>query len=272
MCRRHTRLQWWTIVLALLVVITSITSGCGPRPPQVEIVVSPSISTLEVGRTLSLSANASGGGTLRYQWRFTGPGKLEEPTTDPAVVYRSTEPGNVVVTVEVTDEKGQTTTKSYSFVVGSSIETVEPPPPEPLPPTPEPVVEITKPLDTIDCPGTGACRFTVEGTSSNVVTNRDLRIYVLVFPVDPVGSGWYLQVSPATVRQDGTWSQMPAWLGDDEYPAKSGDTLQIVALVVHRDADWNGTKLSDWSPGAALPTYQDIDYMAVSDIIDLRVN
>ena len=138
-------------------------------------------------------------------------------------------------------------------------------------PTPQPVVEITNPVDAIDCPGTGACIFTVEGTSSNVVTNRDLRIYVFVFPVDPPGSGWYPQVSPATVNRDGTWSQTPAWLGSEQYPANSGGTLQIVTLVVHKDAEWNGTKLSDWSPGAAMPTYQDIDYVAISDVVSLWV-
>jgi len=138
-------------------------------------------------------------------------------------------------------------------------------------PTPQPVVEITQPLDAIECPGTGECLFTVEGTSSNVVTNRDLRIYIFVFPVNPPGSGWYPQVSPATIQKDGTWLQTPAWLGSKQYPAKSGHTLQIVALVVHKDADWNGTKLGEWSPGAAMPTYQDIDYVAVSDVVSLQV-
>ena len=132
MCRQHAQVQWWAIIVALLVAITWGTSGCGPRPPQVEIVVSPSISTLEVGRKLTLSADATGR-ELKYQWKLAGPGKLFEPTTYPAVVYEATEPGDVAVTVEVTDKNGQMTTKSYSFVVEPSTEVVERPTDIPTP-------------------------------------------------------------------------------------------------------------------------------------------
>lgn len=266
MCGQHTSATKWISIAILFVSVVWGTAGCGPRSPQVEIVVSPSMSTLEVGEQIALSANATGSGSLKYQWRLTEPGRLEEPTTDPAVVYRSTEPGSAVVTVEVKDENGRTTSKSYSFVVedasGGAVSADTSTPPS---------VNITSPRDTIECPGAGACKFTVEGTSSNVITDQNLRIYVLVFPVAPHGAGWYPQPSPATIRQDGTWIQTPAWMGSDEYPAEPGHTFQIVALVVQKDTLWNGIKPADWPAEKALASYQDISYEAASDIVDLEV-
>lgn len=274
MDKQHTQVQWQVILVTLLVVMTLGISGCDNKPPDVKIVVAPNISKLKVGETLSLSADATGE-ELKYQWKLTGEGKLSAPTTGPAVVYEATKPGNVIVTVEVKNKNGQMTTRSYNFVVESS-GTPTPITTPTLPqatqaPTLQPAVDITQPVDTIDCPGSGACLFSVEGTSSNVENNRDLRIYVLVFPVNPPGAGWYPQVSLPIVKQDGTWSMTPAWLGSDQYPAKSGDTLKIVALVVHKDVKWESIKLNEWPPGKAIPTYQDIDYLAKSAIIDLQV-
>ena len=138
-------------------------------------------------------------------------------------------------------------------------------------PEAQPTLEINEPVGAIDCTGTGSCLFSVKGKSSNVVSNRDLRIYIFVFPLKPVGAGWYQQVSPANVRQDGTWLQTPSWLGNARFPAKSDHTFEIVALVVHKDAEWRGTKLSDWPPGEAIHAFQDVDYVALSDIVSLRV-
>jgi len=306
MGRQYMQLQRWAIIVVLLAPIIGIASGCGSPPPQVEIVVSPSISILEFGKKLTLSANATGR-ELTYQWTITGPGRLLEPTTDPAVIYQATELGDVVVTVAVRDKDGQVTTKSYRFTVGppqvtptataTSTPTTAPVrPPDTLTPTTTPTVTgavvrptdtptpsptkppslsvaITNPTKVIDCPNIPACNFTVEGTSSGVTTNPDLRIFILVFPLNPPGAGWYPQAYPATVEADGTWLQTPSWIGNVSAPVKTGHTLQVVAIIAHKDAAGKGIKLTQWPGDQTIASYLDVlpAPLAVSGIVRLEV-
>lgn len=253
MCRQHAQVQWWAIIVALLVAITWGTSGCGPRPPQVEIVVSPSISTLEVGEKLTLSANATGQ-ELKYQWKLAGPGKLLEPTTDLAVVYEATELGNVVVTVEVRDKSGQMTTKSYSFVVEPSTEVVERPTDTPTP-TPEttPTVALPPECQSFRPPLKGAADFagkveimtpnncttglptetniTVAGTYEGIPDDVD--IWVLVYSPNLV----YYPQSPNSCEGVKLPKGGGRWQGQATLGLKGGDPEWFDIVVVLTDQE-----------------------------------
>lgn len=288
MITKQTQVRLLSLSVVLLLILSLSIAGCRSKPqPTFDLQVSPETEEVQVGTEVAILAKVEPVEKLDLQWSVSGTAEGTLNTyTGERVIYTASKSGTAFVVAEGTTASGVPVKQTVTLTVVTPVpptDTPSPTPTETVPltdtlsppvtetPTPQPVVEITNPVDAIDCPGTKECLFTVEGTSSNVVTNHDLRIYVFVFPVDPPGSGWYPQVSPATVKQDGTWSQTPAWLGSEQYPAESGHTFQIVALVVHKDADWNGTKLSEWSPGAAMPTYQDIDYVAVSDPLSLRV-
>lgn len=125
-------------------------------------------------------------------------------------------------------------------------------------------ISITEPRIEIQCLAeTDWCRFAVRGRSLGVISNPDLRIYVGVYPLEPFGGGWFFQKTPASISKDGTWVAS-AQLGAKGYPAKTGDTLRIVAIVTDKIA---GQYLPD-----RVETPQDIGNLkAQSDIIDLRV-
>lgn len=172
MRKQQAQVWWWAVILTLLVSMLWSTSGCCPRSPQVRIVVSPSISTLEVGSELVLSADATGRG-LKYHWKLNGPGRLLEPTTDPAVVYEATEPGTVVATIEITDRCDKTTVTSYAFVVERSTEVVKPSVYTPSPAltlTDNPTNGLTLPLTSRDTP-TNTPTSTLTATPTNTPTN-----------------------------------------------------------------------------------------------------
>ena len=125
-------------------------------------------------------------------------------------------------------------------------------------------INITDPQSTISCAAEEPCQFSVSGTSSDVAANSSLRIYVAVFPVSPPGSGWYLQDLPASFdnKEKGTWSQKNVWIGDDSSPANPGDTLNVVALVMHKDTS---------SPSGPAKAYEDFETSAESNVISLTI-
>ena len=75
----------------------------------------------------------------------------------------------------------------------------------------------------------GAGSFIVEGISSGVFDNQNLRIYLLVHPAQPFGEGWWIQ-QHGTVDSSGIW-RTEAWIGNDEYPPHRGDRLDVLAVV-----------------------------------------
>jgi hypothetical protein len=76
---------------------------------------------------------------------------------------------------------------------------------------------------------TGAGRFEVSGVSSNIATRNDMRLYVLVHPVEPYAGGWWIQ-HPANVSRNGKWTS-EVWIGSDEFPPHDGDVVEIIAVV-----------------------------------------
>jgi hypothetical protein len=138
-------------------------------------------------------------------------------------------------------------------------------------PPPVPTVSITAPKSTVDCRASGPqCRFTVAGRSAGA--GSDLQIFVLVYPVNPPGGGWYVESPPASIGGNGAWDQAPSYVGSAATPARNGDKLQIEAVVVHTGATYNGTLLSDMASGATIKDPRQINGLASqSDIVFLRV-
>ncbi len=75
----------------------------------------------------------------------------------------------------------------------------------------------------------GAGSFMVEGISSGVFDNQDVRIYLLVHPAQPFVEGWWIQPQ-GTVDQSGKWIT-EGWIGNDEYPPHRGDRFDVLAVV-----------------------------------------
>jgi len=86
---------------------------------------------------------------------------------------------------------------------------------------------------TVDCQPSGGCTFLVSGSSINV-KQRDLKGYVLIYPIKPLGGGWWIQENSIIINTDGTWKSV-VQIGDKQHPPKDGDLFQIAAIVVQRD-------------------------------------
>jgi hypothetical protein len=164
-----------------------------------------------------------------------------------------------------------------------TIASTETPAPTDVPPptnTPSPSVQITNPLDngTLSCdnpPTEAFCLFHVQGKIGGVGSFSEYRLYVFVYPVTPPGAGWYLQKIPAAIESNGNWEQSPAYLGNPTFPAVTGNTLKIRAVLVKSDATFNGTTLEDLAKSSdliVLSAVEDIDGdIAISDTVDLTL-
>lgn len=100
-------------------------------------------------------------------------------------------------------------------------------------------VAITQPQGQITCIQTTAavpepCTFDVSGTSTRVVSEPDVGIYVLVEPIRPSAGGIFIQLPAATVQSDGQWSAT-ATLDDENIPVRNGATLNIQAVIAERE-------------------------------------
>jgi len=135
-------------------------------------------------------------------------------------------------------------------------------------------IHVTSPRKVLECTNPEkdpACLFEVKGKATGI-DPADLRIYTFVYPTDPPGEGWYMQVQPATVSGDGQWVQTPSYLGNERARVRTGHSLRLRAAVVGRDATYKGTRLSDLRPGEALPAVEDIEgIVARSESVQLTV-
>lgn len=132
-----------------------------------------------------------------------------------------------------------------------------------LPPPPQ--VAITSPvaaqqIEVRILPETGSGSFTVSGTSSEVFTNPNLRLYVLVHPADPFATGWWIQQS-ATVDRNGQWTTI-AWYGAKEFPPQTENKIDLLAVVA--DPVQVGSRVQISDP-------KDIDPVAQSDIVSISI-
>ena len=92
--------------------------------------------------------------------------------------------------------------------------------------------------------------FFVSGVSERVA-DFNLRVYILIYPVEPHGGGWWIQPS-VVMKSDGSWSGR-AWIGCSGYPPHVGDTLNIQAIVTTPERVKNRPMVDDpddLKPGA----------------------
>jgi hypothetical protein len=112
---------------------------------------------------------------------------------------------------------------------------------------PSPTVGIISPRDgesiEVQIAETGSGSFFVSGNSERVAANPDLRVYVLVHPVDPYGAGWWIQ-EPVVMDRSGSWSGL-AWIGDTDSPPHAGDKLDVVAIVSSPERIQNRPRVDD---------------------------
>lgn len=116
-------------IVAILIVLTALLSGCGEAapsptptsppspsatapPPAVTLVVNPDIKDVVAGETVALTVETSGQ-NLRFEWSVAR-GTLSSSDT-PAVIYTAPDtPGVDTVTLQVSSASG-TTTRNVSF-------------------------------------------------------------------------------------------------------------------------------------------------------------
>lgn len=139
---------------------------------------------------------------------------------------------------------------------------------------PSVTLEITGPTSSTTCtnpPTEEPCFFSTTGKSKGVTNKKDLSIFVLVFPVQPSGAGWYLQAGEATLQPNGTWSKL-AQIGATGYPAHKGDTFRIMAMAISKNAMIDGTRLDKLAPGTPIAEPGRIaPNFAKSKIVDLTL-
>lgn len=94
-----------------------------------------------------------------------------------------------------------------------------------------PTVSLDTPFGaTVSCPTGDPCHFPMSGTSTGVVGEPDLAIFLVVEPVSPSAGAIFTQFQPVTLDPDGSWSTTGI-LGSAQFPAASGHTLRVCAIV-----------------------------------------
>ena len=103
--------------------------------------------------------------------------------------------------------------------------------------------------------------YIVKGSSSRVASNSNLRVYVLVHPVEPFGEGWWLQPE-GIVNLDGTW-ETQVWAGSKVTPVEVGYKFDIIAIVA--------TEQSNEQKKKAIKDPKNLKPKAFSDIVRITI-
>ena len=136
----------------------------------------------------------------------------------------------------------------------------------------EPFVEIGQPTSVVACSdGIQACHFRLEGVAIAPNGGQDVLVFGFLFPNDPPGPGYYLQSQPAALGGEGTWSLTAKFQPSGEV-IKSGQSFDILAVLVQRDASYNGLQLTDLPDDFYLSSVEDIEgLIAQSQTVRLNV-
>ncbi len=145
----------------------------------------------------------------------------------------------------------------------------------PPPPPPPPSLSIASPAGVIKCTSSAPqCQFQVSGHVTPEPASG-VEIFVLVYPINPTGDGWYVQLPPANIQTGGNWSQAPSLIGSTSggAPARNGDTFQVEAVEVSTGATYRGSTLPDISTSEkTIPDWHQITgLVAESPIVQLTV-
>lgn len=118
---------------------------------------------------------------------------------------------------------------------------------------------LNQPIE-VELSESGSGSFSVSGASAEVFTAENLRVYVLVHPAEPFAAGWWIQ-PPAVMSRNGQWTAL-AWIGNQDFPPKAGDKIDLVVVVTEPDKVIGYQKVSD---------PKDIQPLAQSDIIQVNI-
>jgi hypothetical protein len=103
-----------------------------------------------------------------------------------------------------------------------------------------PTVTITQPLSQTECQltGTGSCIFMVNGISSEVFSDPELKIYVLLHSIKPLTPNWWLQTPPmaAQINPNGQWSVQVSY-GSKSLTLEEENTTEVIAIVTDQVVD-----------------------------------
>lgn len=139
---------------------------------------------------------------------------------------------------------------------------------------PPPFINITEPNDSLDCTGTGSvCTFPVRGVGGGIAPPMDpYRVVTFVFPLEPLGSGNFIQRPFAIMEEDGSWEVDSASYGSSTLPAENGNRVRIVTALVSSNASLDGTPINQLPRDFYLGRVEDVEgIIAVSEPQDLTV-
>ncbi|KJJ85059.1 membrane protein [Candidatus Omnitrophus magneticus] len=126
----------------------------------------------------------------------------------------------------------------------------------------KPIIEVEYPYNNqkIDLLKTtaGSGEFWAHGKVKNF--DKNFKLYILVYPVDPYGDGWWIQPE-IYIQDDGTW-EGKAWIGSDKYPPSEGTIFNIAVVLV----DKNRNKLS-----GKIDNPRDITPVTITNVVGLEV-
>lgn len=112
------------IVLVLMGVMNILFSGGSfAKAPDVELIANPDKREFPVNfESITLIADYSNEPNLKFQWTLEGVGKLDGTVTEPNIIYIppkeiNGESAKAIVTVKVTNDQGEVTTKSREFKI-----------------------------------------------------------------------------------------------------------------------------------------------------------
>ena len=143
--------------------------------------------------------------------------------------------------------------------------------PTALPPV---FLKISQPAGHIDCSGTEVvCAFDINGQGGGVAPPMDqYRVATFIFPLEPLGAGYYIQPGFAALQEDGSWLKSRATFGSSAIPVESGGKLRVQAALISSDASINGTRLDQLPQGFYLGRLSDIEGLLVmSESVDLTI-
>jgi hypothetical protein len=163
--------------------------------------------------------------------------------------------GIIIIPIFITDRQDRASTEA----------------PTELPPV---FITITGPTGSIGCRGASiTCSFEITGLGGGVAPPMDqYRIATFVFPLEPLGAGYYIQPRMGVMQEDGSWTQSLATIGDNSTPVENGHKLRIRAALLSPDASLDGTRLDQLSRDFYLGRVEDIQgIIALSEPVDLTV-
>jgi hypothetical protein len=267
---QHQRLTVFRLALGFLSALLISLNACGDTSsPAVTLTIEPVGGgappiTMEPDTEQGIKVMGLEGRSISYVWSPTGGEILEDKCNfDKSVCYylSPNEPGEQTVTVIGRDQKEREIGRGEIVVNVSAPPTSTPTPTPTQTPTPTPTetpaptlvptpvltststglnitITIAEPKREVECPEGAACKFMVEGTSTEIAGNSTYKIVLFVNPSPGDTDRWFPQFDRplgSDINEDGTW-QAEAQIGTEE-GEEPGHHFEVVALIVGAAAE-----------------------------------